>query len=171
MALLSLFWGLKLIINQFLYNDTNDSHSPVRQFRQGFHRKNTKTLRRQHLLFTSDSQQWELQQQFPDSLYPQLRFSGDARPRQVQTWLEGIDTVVHAAAPSKCRRQNITHQFINTNVLAEVVQACLDTDVKRVVALSTIKLLLRSTCAKSSAPTSCSSPPITSLAAAICVFQ
>jgi FlaA1/EpsC-like NDP-sugar epimerase len=56
--------------------------------------------------------------------------------------LEGIDTVVHAAALKQVPAAEYNPiEFINTNVLGaeNVVQACLDTDVKRVVALSTDK--------------------------------
>jgi len=88
--------------------------------------------------------QWELQQLFPESQYPQLRFFlGDVRNRdRLRRALEGIDTVVHAAALKQVPAAEYNPiEFINTNVLGaeNVVQACLDTDVKRVVALSTDK--------------------------------
>jgi len=88
--------------------------------------------------------QWELQQVFPESQYPQLRlFLGDIRDRdRLRRALQGIDTVVHAAALKQVPTAEYNPiEFINTNVLGSenVVQACLDTDVKRVVALSTDK--------------------------------
>jgi UDP-N-acetylglucosamine 4,6-dehydratase (inverting) len=88
--------------------------------------------------------QWELQQLFPESQYSQLRyFLGDVRDRdRLQRALEGIDTVVHAAALKQVPAAEYNPiEFIKTNVLGaeNVVQACLDTDVKRVVALSTDK--------------------------------
>jgi UDP-N-acetylglucosamine 4,6-dehydratase len=88
--------------------------------------------------------QWELQQLYPESQYPQLRlFLGDVRDRdRLRRALEGIDTVVHAAALKQVPAAEYNPiEFINTNVLGaeNVVQACLDTDVKRVVALSTDK--------------------------------
>ena len=88
--------------------------------------------------------QWELQQLFPATKYPQLRFFlGDVRDRdRLRRALEGIDTVVHAAALKQVPAAEYNPiEFINTNVLGaeNVVQACLDTDVKRVVALSTDK--------------------------------
>jgi len=88
--------------------------------------------------------QWELQQQYPESQFPQLRFFiGDVRDRErLRRALEGIDTVVHAAALKQVPAAEYNPiEFINTNVLGaeNVVQACLDTDVKRVVALSTDK--------------------------------
>ena len=88
--------------------------------------------------------QWELQQLYPVSQYPQLRlFLGDVRDRgRLVRALEGIDTVVHAAALKQVPAAEYNPiEFINTNVLGaeNVVQACLDTGVKRVVALSTDK--------------------------------
>ena len=88
--------------------------------------------------------QWELQQLYPESQYPQLRlFLGDVRDRDRLTRaLDGIDTVVHAAALKQVPAAEYNPiEFINTNVLGaeNVVQACLDTNVKRVVALSTDK--------------------------------
>ena len=88
--------------------------------------------------------QWELQQIFPENKYPQLRlFLGDVRDRdRLRRALEGIDTVVHAAALKQVPAAEYNPiEFINTNVLGaeNVVQACLDTGVKQVVALSTDK--------------------------------
>ena len=88
--------------------------------------------------------QWELQQHYPEDRYPQLRFFlGDVRDRdRLKRALEGIDTVVHAAALKQVPAAEYNPmEFINTNVLGgeNVVQACLDTEVRRVVALSTDK--------------------------------
>lgn len=88
--------------------------------------------------------QWELQQLFPSNNYPQLRFFlGDVRDRdRLRRALEGIDTVVHAAALKQVPAAEYNPiEFINTNVLGaeNLVQACLDTGVRRVVALSTDK--------------------------------
>jgi UDP-N-acetylglucosamine 4,6-dehydratase len=88
--------------------------------------------------------QWELQQLYPERDFPQLRFFiGDVRDRdRLRRALEGIDTVVHAAALKQVPAAEYNPmEFINTNVLGaeNVVQACLDTGVERVVALSTDK--------------------------------
>ena len=88
--------------------------------------------------------QWELQQLFPADKYPQLRFFlGDVRDRdRLRRALEDIDVLVHAAALKQVPAAEYNPiEFINTNVLGaeNVVQACLDTGVKRVVALSTDK--------------------------------
>jgi len=110
----------------------------------------TETFRRfpdiQRLVVYSrdELKQWELQQHYPESEYPQLRFFlGDVRDRdRLQRALDGIDTVVHAAALKQVPAAEYNPiEFINTNVLGaeNVVQACLDAGVKRVVALSTDK--------------------------------
>ncbi|QNI46792.1 UDP-N-acetylglucosamine 4,6-dehydratase (inverting) [Synechococcus sp. A15-60] len=88
--------------------------------------------------------QWELQQQFPESQYPQLRFFlGDVRDQdRLRRALEQVDTVVHAAALKQVPAAEYNPiEFVKTNVLGaeNIIQACLDTDVQRVVALSTDK--------------------------------
>ena len=88
--------------------------------------------------------QWEMQQSYPEREFPQVRFFiGDVRDRdRLKRALEGIDTVVHAAALKQVPAAEYNPiEFINTNVLGaeNIVQACLDTNVERVVALSTDK--------------------------------
>ena len=101
-------------------------------------------IRRVVVYSRDELKQWELQQLFPIAQNPQLRFFlGDVRDRdRLRRALEGIDTLVHAAALKQVPAAEYNPiEFINTNVLGaeNVVQACLDTDVKRVVALSTDK--------------------------------
>ena len=88
--------------------------------------------------------QWELQQLFPAAQFPQLRFFlGDVRDgERMRRALEGCDTVVHAAALKQVPAAEYNPmEFVKTNVLGaeNLIQACLDTNVKRVVALSTDK--------------------------------
>ncbi|KZR73710.1 UDP-N-acetylglucosamine 4,6-dehydratase (inverting) [Prochlorococcus marinus] len=88
--------------------------------------------------------QWELQQLYPEKKYPQLRlFLGDIRDQErLKLALEGIDTVVHAAALKQVPAAEYNPmEFIRTNVLGadNLVKACLSTEVQRVVALSTDK--------------------------------
>ena len=58
------------------------------------------SLRRLVIFSRDDLKQFEMQQQFPTSQYPALRyFLGDVRDEsRLQRALEGIDAVVHAAA-------------------------------------------------------------------------
>ena len=63
--------------------------------------------------------QWELQQLFPENRYPQLRFFlGDVRDRdRLRRALEGIDTVVHAAALKQVPAAEYNPiEFINTKL-------------------------------------------------------
>ena len=68
---------------------------------------------------------------------------GDIRDQsRLRSALERVDTVVHAAALKQVPAAEYNPmEFIKTNVLGaeNLVQACLDTDVKRVIALSTDK--------------------------------
>jgi UDP-N-acetylglucosamine 4,6-dehydratase len=88
--------------------------------------------------------QFEMAQEFPPHQYPSLRFFiGDVRDKERLTRaMEGIDTVVHAAALKQVPAAEYNpFEFIKTNVIGaqNVIDACLDNQVKRVVALSTDK--------------------------------
>ncbi len=101
-------------------------------------------IRRIVVYSRDELKQWELQQQFPVEEYPQLRFFlGDVRdPERLRRALEQVDTVIHAAALKQVPAAEYNPmEFVKTNVLGaeNLIQACLDTDVKRVVALSTDK--------------------------------
>ena len=88
--------------------------------------------------------QYEMSQQFDPARYPCLRyFIGDVRDySRLKRALEGIDTVVHAAALKQVPAAEFNpSEFIKTNILGaqNLVDACLESDVKRVIALSTDK--------------------------------
>lgn len=88
--------------------------------------------------------QFEMQEEFPLKKYPALRFFiGDVRdPSRLARAMEGIDTVIHAAALKQVPAAEYNpFEFIKTNVLGaqNVIEACLDKGVRRVVALSTDK--------------------------------
>lgn len=102
------------------------------------------SIRRLVVYSRDELKQWELQQIYPVSEYPQIRFFlGDIRDGdRLRRALEDIDTVVHAAALKQVPAAEYNPmEFINTNVLGaeNLIQACLDTNVHRVVALSTDK--------------------------------
>ena len=83
-------------------------------------------------------------QQFPSDRYPNLRFFiGDVRDRdRVRRAIEGIDTVVHAAAMKQVPTAEYNpFECIKTNVFGaqNLIEAILDSDVHHVVALSTDK--------------------------------
>ncbi len=100
---------------------------------------------RRIVVFSRDElKQFEMAQHYPASRYPQLRFFiGDVRDRnRLRRALEGIDTVVHAAALKQVPAAEYNPiEFIQTNIMgaANLIEACMDTEVKRVVALSTDK--------------------------------
>ena len=97
------------------------------------------------VVFSRDElKQHEMSLEFPVSKYPGIRyFIGDVRDQsRLRRALEGIDTVVHAAALKQVPTAEYNpFEFIQTNVLGaqNLIEACLDTQVKRVVALSTDK--------------------------------
>ena len=106
--------------------------------------KNNPEIGRVVIYSRDELKQWELQQEFPLSKYPQLRFFlGDIRDQdRLRRALEQIDTVVHAAALKQVPAAEYNPiEFVKTNVLGaeNLIQACLDTSVERVVALSTDK--------------------------------
>lgn len=88
--------------------------------------------------------QFEMAQEFGDLHYPALRyFIGDIRDgARLHRALEGIDIVIHAAALKQVPAAEYNpFECIKTNVLGaqNLIEACLDTQVKHVVALSTDK--------------------------------
>jgi UDP-N-acetylglucosamine 4,6-dehydratase (inverting) len=97
------------------------------------------------VIFSRDElKQFEMAQEFPQEQYPAIRyFLGDVRDQQrLKRALEGIDTVVHAAALKQVPAAEYNpFEFVKTNILGaqNLIEACLDSNVKRVVALSTDK--------------------------------
>jgi len=97
------------------------------------------------VIFSRDEQkQYQMGMEFPADKYPQIRFFiGDVRDYdRLKRAMKSIDYVIHAAAmkhvpiaeynPSECVKTNI-------NGAENVINACLETEVTRVVALSTDK--------------------------------
>jgi len=97
------------------------------------------------VVFSRDElKQFEMSQQFPEAKYPSLRyFIGDVRDAaRLRRAFEGVDFVIHAAALKQVPAAEYNpFECIKTNVLGaqNVIEACFDTSVKRVVALSTDK--------------------------------
>ncbi|NGP76682.1 UDP-N-acetylglucosamine 4,6-dehydratase (inverting) [Balneolaceae bacterium YR4-1] len=104
----------------------------------------TPTVRRLVIFSRDEQKQFQMAQEFPKEEFPQTRFFiGDVRDAdRLKRALKGIDYVIHAAAlkhvpiaeynPMEC---------VKTNVLGaeNLINACLETDVEKVVALSTDK--------------------------------
>ena len=97
------------------------------------------------VIFSRDElKQFEMAQQFPEARNPALRyFIGDIRDAdRLRRAMEGIQVVIHAAALKQVPAAEYNpFECIKTNVLGaqNVIEACLDSKVKHVVALSTDK--------------------------------
>lgn len=100
---------------------------------------------RRLVIFSRDEQkQYNMAQEFPPEKYPQIRFFiGDIRDYdRVKRALKGIDYVIHAAAMKHVPIAEYNPmECVKTNILGaeNLINACLETDVQRVVALSTDK--------------------------------
>ncbi len=100
---------------------------------------------RRLVVFSRDElKQFEMAQVFPENRHRAIRyFIGDIRDQdRLRRALEGIDIVVHAAALKQVPAAEYNpFECIKTNVLGaqNLIEACLDTSVHRVVALSTDK--------------------------------
>lgn len=116
-----------------------------------FGKKFVGTLLRDHpqlerlVIFSRDElKQFEMQQEFPESKHPQLRyFIGDVRDAsRVRRAFEGVEAVIHAAALKQVPAAEYNpFEAIKTNVLGaqNVIEAAIESGVKAVVALSTDK--------------------------------
>jgi UDP-N-acetylglucosamine 4,6-dehydratase len=97
------------------------------------------------VIFSRDEQkQFQMAQDYPLSEYPQMRFFiGDVRDyERVRMAVKGVDYVVHAAAMKHVPIAEYNPmECIKTNILGaeNIIRACLESDVQRVVALSTDK--------------------------------
>ena len=97
------------------------------------------------VIFSRDElKQSEMARDFDIKEYPCIRyFIGDVRDvNRLRRALDGIDTVVHAAALKHVPAAEYNpFEFIKTNVIGaqNLIEACLDTSVRNVVALSTDK--------------------------------
>ncbi len=97
------------------------------------------------IVFSRDElKQFEMAQHFPSSKYPQIRFFiGDVRDKErLMRAFEGVDVVVHAAALKQVPTAEYNpFEAIKTNVIGaqNIIEASLDSGVKKLVALSTDK--------------------------------
>lgn len=99
-------------------------------------------VRRLVILSRDELKQFEIKEKYPDE--PRLRyFIGDIRDRpRLMRAFHGVDYVIHAAALKQVDTAEYNpFEYIETNVRGSqnVIEAAIDTGVKRVVALSTDK--------------------------------
>jgi UDP-N-acetylglucosamine 4,6-dehydratase len=102
------------------------------------------TIKRLVIFSRDELKQFEMAKQFSDKKYAGLRyFIGDIRDEpRLRRALEGIDIVIHAAALKQVPAAEYNpFEYIKTNVIGaqNLIEACLDSQVQRVVALSTDK--------------------------------
>ena len=97
------------------------------------------------IVFSRDElKQWEMQQTFPQEKYDCLRyFIGDVRDRErLYRAMDGVEYVVHAAALKQVPTAEYNPlEAVKTNVLgaANLIDAAIDRNVTKVIALSTDK--------------------------------
>ena len=103
-----------------------------------------KNLKRLIILSRDEWKQSEMQKKYPTSKYPFIRyFIGDVRDlSRLKRAFKNIEIVVHAAALKQvpAAEYNPT-EFIQTNIIGaqNVIEAAIDCNVKKVIALSTDK--------------------------------
>ncbi|WP_405198338.1 UDP-N-acetylglucosamine 4,6-dehydratase (inverting) [Christiangramia sp. LLG6405-1] len=97
------------------------------------------------VIFSRDEQkQFEMAQEYPSDKYPQIRFFiGDVRDEaRLKRAFKGINYVIHAAAMKHVPIAEYNPmECVKTNIMGaeNIINACLDAEITRVVALSTDK--------------------------------
>ena len=106
--------------------------------------KKYKKIKRLVIFSRDEFKQYILQKEYDQKKYPFLRFFlGDVRNKdRLKTALNGVDIVIHAAALKQVPTAEYNpFEYINTNVIGaeNLIQACLENKVQKVIALSTDK--------------------------------
>ena len=106
--------------------------------------ENVKNIKRIVIFSRDELKQSKMLEKFPENKYPFIRFFiGDVRDeKRLTRALDGIDVVIHAAALKQVPSGEYNpFEVINTNIIGaqNVIEACINTKVKKVVALSTDK--------------------------------
>ncbi|RMH00525.1 MAG: UDP-N-acetylglucosamine 4,6-dehydratase (inverting) [Aquificota bacterium] len=97
------------------------------------------------IIFSRDEfKQWQMQKEFPEEEYPQLRFFlGDIRDKdRLRLAFDGVDFVVHAAALKHVPTLEYNpFEAVKTNIIGaqNIIEVAIEKGVKKVVALSTDK--------------------------------
>lgn len=106
--------------------------------------KKYKKIKRLVIFSRDEFKQYILQKEYNQKQYPFLRyFLGDVRNKdRLKTALNGIDIVIHAAALKQVPAAEYNpFEYISTNVVGaeNLIQACFENKVQKVIALSTDK--------------------------------
>ena len=97
------------------------------------------------VIFSRDEQkQFQMSLEYPEKIYPSIRFFiGDVRDeKRVKRALNNIDYVIHAAAMKHVHIAEYNpDECIKTNIIGaqNIISACIENNIKSVVALSTDK--------------------------------
>lgn len=103
-----------------------------------------KKLKRLVIFSRDELKQYEMSQEFSQKKYPYIRyFLGDVRDyKRLKMASKGIETIIHAAALKQVPASEYNpFETIKTNILGaqNVIEAALETNVNKVIALSTDK--------------------------------
>jgi UDP-N-acetylglucosamine 4,6-dehydratase (inverting) len=106
--------------------------------------KNYTSVKRLVIFSRDEQKQYQMALNYPPDKYPQVRFFiGDVRDfDRLKRAMKGIDFVIHAAAMKHVPIAEYNPmECVKTNIMGaeNVINACLETEVSRVVALSTDK--------------------------------
>lgn len=106
--------------------------------------KNHSNIKKLIILSRDEQKQFQMAQEFPEKLFPQIRFFlGDVRDQErLVRAFQGVDIVIHAAAMKHVHLAEYNpDECIKTNIggAQNVIHAALQTTVSNVVALSTDK--------------------------------
>ncbi len=104
----------------------------------------TPKIRRLVIYSRDEFKQYEMQREYSQFKFPGIRyFIGDVRDQRRLSWaLRDIDVVIHAAALKHVPTAEYNpFEYVKTNVLGaqNVIESCLEHNVKKVIALSTDK--------------------------------
>lgn len=102
------------------------------------------SIKRLVIYSRDELKQFEMSQTFSKEQYDGIRyFLGDVRDKdRLRSALRGIDVVIHAAALKQVPAAEYNpFEFIKTNIIGaeNIIEACLESNVKKVIALSTDK--------------------------------
>jgi len=109
---------------------------------------NHKDLKKIIIFSRDELKQFDLSVRFNKKKYPQIRFFlGDIRDKErLDRAMEEVDYVVHAAALKQVSAAEYNpFEAIKTNVIGaqNIIEACLNSNVKKAIALSTDKHVLQ----------------------------
>ena len=109
---------------------------------------NHKDLKKIIIFSRDELKQFDLSVRFNKKKYPQIRFFlGDIRDKErLDRAMEEVDYVVHAAALKQVPAAEYNpFEAIKTNVIGaqNIIEACLNSNVKKAIALSTDKHVLQ----------------------------